>query len=83
MFDDFMHNELPDMYFNQPHQDAMLHAQNQTMEQAARALQDPDHTMPIGQSLATEPVPLAGFGAVAMNLALLFEATIEKLFGWK
>ena len=46
MFDDFMHNDFPEMHLNQAHQDAMLHAQNQTMQQVKRVQQGADHRQP-------------------------------------
>ena len=37
MFDDFMNNDFSNMSINQAQQDAMLHAHNQAMGQAAWA----------------------------------------------
>ena len=83
MFDDFMHNAFPDMHFQQPHQDAMLHAQGQAMNQAARAQQDIDCAISNGHPQAPQPVPPAGVGNAAVNIGMLVQSMIEKLLKGK
>ncbi len=79
MFDDFMHNDLPDMHFHQPHQDAMLHAQGQAINQAVRAQQAADVGRP-AQSQATGPAPHApGQQNAAMNVGLFIQTVLEHL----
>lgn len=82
MLDDFMHNNLPDLNLNQAHQDAILHAQNQSAGQAMRAQQEAAGTLPTEQPHTPEPILPAGVGDAAMNLGLLVKIALEKMFGW-
>ena len=77
MFDDFMHNDFPEMHLNQAHQDAMLHAQNQAMNQAAQ--QGAFHRPPEPQPRPPEPIPPAGTQNAAMNFRLLLQAVTKRL----
>jgi len=80
MFDDFMHNDFPEMHLNQAHQDAMLHAQNQAMNQAAqqatggRMQADPQNQPP-------QPIPFAGLRNTAMNIGLFIQTALNGLLG--
>ena len=78
MFDDFMHNDFPEMHLNQTHQDAMLHAQNQAMQQAARAQREAARGMPVLKPQTPEPVPSSSKEDGAMNLGL-FQTAIAWL----
>jgi hypothetical protein len=91
MFDDFMQNDFSDLNLNQAHQDAMLHAQNQAMDQAMRAQQARQMADDSVQAIqhhgvlaeAPQPVLATGLGEAAVNLALLFQTALEKVFGWR
>ena len=71
MFDDFMHNDFPEMHLNQAQQDAMLHAQNQAMQQTVRAQQEAEHRPPEPQPRTPEPISPTGTQNAAMNLHFL------------
>jgi hypothetical protein len=59
MFDDFMHNDFPEMHLNQAHHDAMLHAQNQAMDQAAQQATG-GRMQADQQNQPPHPIPFAG-----------------------
>ena len=78
MFDDFMHNALPDMHLHQPHQNAMLHAQGQAMQQAAQqASGDKIQTDPPIDP--PQPTPFTELHNAATNIGLIIQATLEKV----
>ena len=78
MFDDFIHNDLPDMHFHQPDQDAMLHAQNQAMQQAAQqASGDKIQTDPSIDP--PQPAPFADLHNAAANIGLIIQTMLEKV----
>ena len=78
MFDDFMHNDFPEMHLNQAQQDAMLYAQNQAMQQAAqqatggRMQADPQNQPP-------QPIPFAGLRNAAVNIGLFIQTVLDGL----
>ena len=75
MFDDFMHNDFPEMNIHQANQNAMQHAQNQAMNQAAH--QGAFHRPPEPQPHTPEPIPPAGTQNAAMNFRLLLQAVTK------
>ena len=78
MFDDFMHNDFPEMHLNQAQQDAMLHAQNQAMQQAAQ--QATGGRMQAGQqNQPPQPIPFAGLRNTAMNIGLFIQTALDGL----
>ncbi len=79
MFDDFMHNDFPEMHLNQAHQDAMLHAQNRAMNQAARAQQEAVDDLPKSLHQAYESMPIIRQGNTAMNLKLMLQLLLKQL----
>ena len=81
MFDDFMQNDFPEMHLNQIHQDAMLHAQNQAMQQAERVQQAADHRPPEPQPQTPEPLPSTVMKDAAMNWGLLLQHILAGLLG--
>ncbi len=83
MFDDFMHNDFPDMHFNQAQQDAMLHAQQLSHAADQHAQQAANDTVQVGQHSvgSDQPIQFTSIGNIAMNLGLLVQAVIEKLLG--
>jgi len=83
MFDDFMHNDFTEMHINQAHQDAMLHAQNQAMNQAMGTQGGATRDMPIPNPQAPEPVPPTGIVNAAMSLRMLIQVAVEKMSGRK
>ena len=79
MFDDFMQNDFLEMHLNQAHQDAMLHAQNQAMQQTIgaqhRAREADRATLPKDSDsvLTTDNgAPSADWGLLSMILRRLF-----------
>ena len=80
MFDDFMHNDFPDLNLNHAQQDAMLHAQNRAMEQAARAQVEAAANQTETQSQMTETMPLAGASDAATHSNLLLQVALKRLF---
>ena len=83
MFDDFMHNDFPEMHIHQAHQDAMLHAQNRAMDQAMGTQGGATRDMPIPNPQAPEPVPPTGIVNAAMSLRMLIQVAVEKMSGRK
>ena len=71
MFDDFIHNDFSDLNLNHAHQDAILHAQNQAMEQATRAQKDATLAQSDMHVYASESKSFADDSLEAMNLDLL------------
>ena len=82
MFDDFMHNNFPEMHIHQAHQDAMLHAQNQAMDQATGTQREAAHGMPALKPQAPEPVPPAGPGNATINFGLLLETALLRILSF-
>ena len=76
MFDDFMHNNFPEMHIHQAHQDAMLHAQNQAMQQAIRTQNDSLHE----PAKLLQAPSLATVVNCTMNLGLIVQIMIERIF---
>ena len=80
MFDDFMHNDFPEMHLNQVHQDAMLHAQNQAMDQAVRVQWDAERAIPSERTQVPKTEHLiVGVSNASVNLSLLV-SIIRKIF---
>ena len=78
MFDDFMHNNFPDMNFNQAQQDAMLHSQNLAMEQTAQ--QTPSNKVQTKSSIDPPQLILfANLHNVAANIGLSIQTILEKI----
>ena len=75
MFDDFMHNDFSDLNLN-PQQDAMLHAQNQAMEQSARAQKDMHVQASESKSFAYDSLE-----ALNLDLLVLVQNILHSLFG--
>ena len=78
MFDDFMHNDFPEIHLNQTHQDAMLHAQNQAMNQAAQQATG-GRMQTNQQNQPPQPIPFAGLRNTAMNIGLFIQAALDGL----
>ena len=68
------------MQHNQIHQHAMQHAQNQALNQAFRAQQEAAHIGHPAQPQAPEPAPHAGQRNSAMNVGLLLQAVLARIF---
>jgi len=83
MFDDFIHNDFANMSLTQDQQDAMLHAQNQAMEQAARVQKDATLAQSDMHVQASESKSFADDNLKAMNLDLLVlvQNILHSLFG--
>ena len=79
MFDDFMHNDFPEMHLNQTHQDAMLHAQNQAMQQAAAQQATGGRMQAEQQNQPPQPIPFAGLRNTAMNIELFIQTALGGL----
>ena len=79
MFDDFMHNDFPEMHIHQAHQDAMLHAQNQAMHQAVQ--QATGMMQAEQQNQPPQPIPFAGLRNTAMNMGLSIQTALDGLLG--
>ena len=78
MFDDFMHNDFPEMHIHQAHQDAMLHAQNRAMNQAAQQATG-DRMQADQQNQPPQPIPFAGLRNTAMNIGLFIQTALDGL----
>ena len=83
MFDDFMHNDLPDMHLHQPHQDSVLHAQQLVHAANHQAQQAARDNVQVGQHSvsADQQMQLTSIGDAAINLILLVQIMIEKFLG--
>ena len=79
MFDDFMHDDFPEMHLNQTHQDAMLHAQNQAMQQAAAQQATGGMMQAEQQNQPPQPIPFAGLHNAAMNIGLFIQTALDGL----
>ena len=79
MFDDFMQNDFSDLNLNQAQQDAMLHAQNQAMDEATRALHEAGHRLPEPQQQAPSLMPASGPGSAAARLGLRVQMLLKHL----
>ena len=76
MFDDFMHNDFPEMHIHQAQQDAMLHAQNQAMDQVMRAQQGMEQAEHVQYC---KHAPPASIQNAIMNLRLFLPAIVEQV----
>ena len=79
----FHHHHHHAMHFNQMHHHAMQHAQNQSMNQALRTQLEAVHPGQPAQPQAPEPAPPAGQQNAAMNLGLLFQTVLARIFQQK
>ena len=80
----FHHHHHHAMHLNQMRQHAMQHAQNQAMNQALRAQQEAAQQGHSGQPQASDPMtPTAGQQNAAMNLGLLFQTVLARIFQQK
>ena len=78
MFDDFIHNDFPEMHLNQAHQDAMLHAQNQAMQQTAQQATG-GRMQTDQQNQPPQPISSAGLRNTAMNIGLFIQTALDGL----
>ena len=79
MFDDFMHNDFPEMHLNQAQQDAMLHAQNQAMNQAMRAQREAARGTAVLKPQAPETISTLDTGNATTGLGMFVQVIVEKL----